>query len=215
MIRIEHISFEFTAPDEDFAHGLYAGWDGFCRRCFERVAEECLAPYGDDRALHELERLDLDLGNIPEENFHEEFPKRLRDALLDALPPLHTLQIQASPEKTAASRMDNLLFYLEQGRPLPEWADEGFNPQEETAWLTGQSAHFHHAFIHRAAILCLKHGHALRRLLHQTEDDALFLALYAASLDEPSAGLQEKRRLLALMLEERPDIPVRFVRYNR
>ena len=47
MIRIEHISFEFTAPDEGFAQGLYADWDGFCRRCFERVAEECLAPYGD------------------------------------------------------------------------------------------------------------------------------------------------------------------------
>ena len=54
MIRIDHISFDFTAPDEAFAHRLYANWDGFCHRCFERVAEECLASYGDDRMLHEL-----------------------------------------------------------------------------------------------------------------------------------------------------------------
>ena len=126
MIRIEHISFEFTAPDEGFVQGLYADWDGFCRRCFERVAEECLAPYGDDRALHELERLDLDLGNIPEDGFYDEFPRRLREELLKALPPLYGWQSQADPLKTAASRSRNLLYYLEHGHPLPEWADAGF-----------------------------------------------------------------------------------------
>lgn len=211
MIRIDHIAFDFTAPDEAFARGLYADWDGFCRRCFERVAEECLAPYGADKALHELERLDLDLGSIPEEDLYSEFPRRLREALLDALPPLHTLQIQASPEKTAASLMNSLLFYLEQGHPLPEWADEGFNPQEETTWLTGRSADSYHTFIRRAAILCLKREHALRRLLHRTDNYTIFLDLYAAALTEPSAGQAEKRRLLVLLLEERPDVPVRYV----
>lgn len=211
MIRIDHIAFDFTAPDEAFARGLYADWDGFCRRCFERVAEECLAPYGADKALHELERLDLDLGSIPEEDLYSEFPRRLREALLDALPPLHTLQIQASPEKTAASRMNSLLFYLEQGHPLPEWADESFNPQEETDRLTGQSADSYHTFIRKAAILCLKREHALRRLLHRTDNYTIFLDLYAAALTEPSAGQVEKRRLLVLLLEERPDVPVRYV----
>ncbi len=61
MIRIDHISFDFSAPDERFAQNLYADWNHFCHRCFERVSEECLAPYGDDRILHELERLELDL----------------------------------------------------------------------------------------------------------------------------------------------------------
>lgn len=215
MIRIDHIAFDFTAPDEAFARGLYADWDGFCRRCFERVAEECLAPYGADKALHELERLDLDLGSIPEEDLYSEFPRRLREALLDALPPLHTLQIQASPEKTAASRMNSLLFYLEQGHPLPEWADEGFNPQEETDRLTGLSADSYHTFIRKAAILCLKREHALRRLLHRTDNYTIFLDLYAAALAEPSAGQAEKRRMLVLLLEERPDVPVRYVHCAR
>lgn len=211
MIRIDHISFDFTAPDEAFAHRLYANWDGFCHRCFERVAEECLASYGDDRMLHELERLDLDLGNIPEEDFYSEFPRRLKEALTNALPPLHALQIQTDPEITAASRKKNLFFYLEHGHPLPEWADGGFDPQEEAAWLMNRSTASCHAFIREAAVLCLKREYALRRLLCQTNDDALFLYLYAATLAEPSAGIREKRRLLALLLEERPDIPVRFV----
>ena len=211
MIRIEHISFEFTAPDEGFAQGLYADWDGFCRRCFERVAEECLAPYGDDRALHELERLDLDLGNIPEDNFYDEFPRRLREELLKALPPLYGPQAQAGSSKTAASRSRNLLYYLEHGHPLPEWADAGFRLQEELERLDGSSSASYGAFIREAALLCLRREHALRRLAGQTEQEKPLLDLYAAALAEPSAGQAEKRRLLALLLETKPGIPVRFV----
>ena len=211
MIRIEHISFEFTAPDEGFAQGLYADWDGFCRRCFERVAEECLAPYGDGRAFHELERLDLDLGNIPEDNFYDEFPRRLREELLKALPPLYGSQAQADSSKTAASRSRNLLYYLEHGHPLPEWADEGFRLQEELERLDGSSSASYGAFIREAALLCLRREHALRRLASQTEQEKPLLDLYAAALAEPSAGQAEKRRLLALLLETKPGIPVRFV----
>lgn len=211
MIRIEHISFEFTAPDEGFMQGLYADWDGFCRRCFERVAEECLAPYGDDRALHELERLDLDLGNIPEDNFYDEFPRRLREELLKALPPLYGPQAQADPSKTAASRSRNLLYYLEHGHPLPEWADAGFRLQEELERLDGLSSTTYGAFIREAAFLCLRREHALRRLASQTEQEKPLLDLYAAALAGPSAGQAEKRRLLALLLETKPGIPVRFV----
>lgn len=211
MIRIEHISFEFTAPDEGFAQGLYADWDGFCRRCFERVAEECLAPYGDDRALHELERLDLDLGNIPEDDFYNEFPRRLREELLKALPPLYGLHTQVDSSKTAASRSRNLLYYLEHGHPLPEWADAGFHLQEELERLDNSSSASYGTFIREAALLCLKQEHALRRLAEQTEQEKPLLDLYAAALAEPSAGQAEKRRLLALLLETKPGIPLRFV----
>ena len=211
MIRIEHISFEFTVPDEGFAQGLYADWDGFCRRCFERVAEECLAPYGDDRALHELERLDLDLGNIPEDDFYNEFPRRLREELLKALPPLYGLHTQVDPKKNTASRSRNLLYYLEHGHPLPEWADANFHLQEELERLDGLSSTAYEAFIREAALLCLKQEHALRRLASQTEQEKPLLDLYAAALAEPSAGQAEKRRLLALLLETKPGIPLRFV----
>lgn len=211
MIRIERISFEFAAPDEGFAQGLYADWDGFCQRCFERVAEECLAPYGDDRALHELERLDLDLGSIPEEDFHNEFPRRLKEELLKALPPLYGLQAQANPSKTTASRSRNLLFYLEHGHPLPEWADADFRLQEELERLYDLSSASYEAFIRNVAFLCLRKEYALRRLAGQTEQEKPLLDLYAAALAEPSAGQTEKRRLLALLLETKPDIPVRFV----
>ena len=211
MIRIDHISFGFAVPGEDFAHNLYADWDGFCRHCFERVAEECLAPYGNDKALYELERLDLDLGSIPEEDFYDEYPRRLRETLLAALPPLYGTRMQPDLERTAAARIDNLLHYLKYGHPQPEWADKTFDPQEETDWLAGQPAAFYYSAIEKLAALCAEDRHAMRRLLWQTAGGKLLLDLYTAVLALPSAGLQEKRRFLSLLLEAKPDIPLRFV----
>lgn len=211
MIRIDHISFGFAVPDEGFACGLYADWDGFCHRCFIQVAEECLAPYGDGKAFYELERLDLDLGSIPEEDFYDEYPRRLREALLAALPPLYGTRMQPDPERTVAARMDNLLHYLKYGHPQPEWADKTFDPQEETDWLAGQPAAFYHPAIEKLASFCAEDGHAARRLLWQTAGGKLLLDLYTAVLALPSAGLQGKRRFLSLLLEAKPDIPLRFV----
>lgn len=211
MIRIEHIAFEFTAPDEAFARGLYADWDDFCQRCFERVAEECLASYSDDRVLHELDRLDLNLGNIPEEDFYNEFSRRLREELLKVLPPLYGSQAQADSANAATSRSQNLLFYLNYGYLLSEWMDVDFRVQEELDWLSNHSSVSYDAFIRKAALLCLKQDHALRRLADQLEQEQSLFDLYVAALSEPSVGQAEKRRLLALLLEMRPDIPIRFV----
>lgn len=211
MIRIDHISFDFAVPDEGFAQGLYAGWDGFCRRCFTQVAEECLAPYGEDATLYELERIDLDLGSIPEERFYDEYPRRLREALLAALPPLHISQGKESPERTAASRLANLLFLLEHGHPLPEWADKGFDLQKETERLPGLSSPTYTKAVTGMASLVASKEHALRRLLWQGGSDRLLSDLFAALLTLPSAGTREKRRVLSIVLETRPDIPLRFI----
>lgn len=211
MIRIDQLSFEFGAPDERFAQNLYADWDSFCHRCFERVVEECLAPYGDDQILHELEQLNLDLGSIPEDDFYDEFPRRLKEALRNALPSLHELQAQADPQKTTAFRTNNLLFLLKYGYPLPEWTDTNFQPQKEIELLTESSDTFYDTFIRKTALLCLRQEHALRRLAEQTGQEKTLLDIYATALAEPSAGQTEKRRLLTLLLEIKPDIPICFV----
>ena len=184
MIRIDHIEFGFAVPDEDFAYDLYADWDGFCRRCFERVVEDCLAPYGDDRSLYELERLVLDLGRIPEESFLDEFPGRLKAALQEALP---NLRGKVS-ERTAEDRAANFLFYLACGYPLAEWADRNFNPQEETEWLSRQSSTFYMRDIRKLANLCVKKWHIPRRLLWQTGGGKLLLDVYAAVLEGTGWG---------------------------
>lgn len=210
MIRIEHLSFDLTAPDEEFAQELYAGWDAFCRDCVERVLDECLSPYDRERTLHEIGRLDLDLGGIPEEDFYREFPKRLREELLKNIPQWNGIDAQTDV-KDVSLRSDNLLHYMEYGCPPAEWADTDFSMEAELEWLSGQPDTVSRPVIEQLASLCLRQEHALRRLLWQTSNEHILLQVFSLALAEPSAGDKEKRRLLAMLLEVNPDIPLRFV----
>ena len=210
MIRIEHLSFDLTAPDEEFAQGLYAGWDAFCRDCVERVLDECLSPYDREKTLHEIGRLDLDLGSIPEEDFYREFPKRLREELLKNIPQWNGIDAQTDV-KDVSLRSDNLLHYMEYGYPPAEWADTDFNMEAELEWLSEQPKTVLRPAIEKLALLCLKREYALRRLLWQTSNEHILLQVFSLALAEPSAGDKEKRRFLSLLLEVNPDIPLRFV----
>lgn len=206
MIRIDHMSFGFVAADEEFAHRLYADWDRFCHACVEKVVEECLSLYDKERVLHEIALIDLDLGNIPEEDFYREFPRRLRNELQKALPLLRIFT-ESLDDNSGNSRLENLLFYLEHGYPKAEWADECFDLSAELEWIATQPA----ACIRNISKLCLSKEYALHRLLWQAEGEAVFLRLYTAALSEPAASLFEKRRFLLLFLETKPQIPVRFI----
>ena len=210
MIRIEHLSFDLTAPDEEFAQGLYAGWDAFCRDCVERVLDECLSPYDRERTLREIGRLDLDLGGIPEEDFYREFPKRLREELLKNIPQWNDIDAQTGVQNVSL-RSDNLLHYMEYGYPPAEWADTNFNMEAELEWLSEQPDNVSRPAIKRLALLCLKREYALRRLLWQATDGHILLQVFSLALAEPSVGDKEKRRLFAMLLEVNPDIPIRFV----
>lgn len=206
MIRIDHISFEFAAADERFVHDLYADWDGFCRNCFEKTVDECFSPLDKDRVLREIELLELDLGGISEEDFYREFPRRLKAELLKVLPSWG-IPTESERKKTDASRLENLLFYLEYGYQKVEWDDSAFGLTEELDWAVSQQA------LHAESIasLCMKKNHALRRLLWQTSDDKALIRLYTDLLSMSSFGLHEKRRFLAILLEMKPGISVRFI----
>ena len=206
MIRIDHISFEFAMNDEPFAHSLYADWDGFCRTCFEKVVEECFSEYDRDKLLHEIETIDLDLGSISEEDFYREFPLRLKEQLLKALPSLNIPE-EGQEEKTRISRIGNLLFYLEHGYRQTEWADSDFSLTEELNWAVLQQARY----ADEIAKLCLKKEYALRRLLWQTDDEKALVRLYSVALSTASSGVNEKCRFLKILLEMKPGIPVRFI----
>lgn len=210
MIRIDRMDFDFTAPDEEFARCLYADWDGFFHKCVETVVDECLSAYGKDKTMLEIDRLDLDLGAIPEGDFYSEFPKRLKAELLKNIPEWN-IQNGHDNGRTQHLRSENLLHYLEYGLPKPEWADADFNIGNEIEWTGTLPTSAQKEILRRIASLCLRQGQALRRLLWQTVRDDLPTAIYTAVLDEPSAGLQEKKRLLAVFLETRPGIPVGFI----
>lgn len=206
MIIIDNLLFEFAADDEPFAHSLYADWDCFCRDCFEKVVEECLAAYDKNQVLHEIALTELDLGSIPQEDFYREFPRRLKEELLKALPSWN-LRTANETTESGASRLESLLFYLEHGYLQMLWADHDFNLAEELDWAVSQSV----LYTEEIATLCLKKEYIVRRLLWQAGDAKALLRLYATALSQSSAGLHAKRCLMKLFLEIRPDIPVHYV----
>ena len=207
MISIERISMDFVMDDEQFAQGLYADWDSFCHTCLENIVEECLSVYDKDKVLHEIEKLDLDLGSIPQEDFRSEFSRRLREELQKVFPALQLVQADKKEADTAASRLANLLYYLEHGVLKTEWADIHFNLSEELDTLSVQGRRY----MEQIAGLCMANEYVLRRILLQTDHAAMLVRLYSIAMDRTFSVKDGKRRFMEIFLEIQPDVPMRFI----
>ena len=238
MTVIDKISFRFRMADEQFARNLYADWDGFCRRCVTDILEEFFSKYDNKGDYIEVDRLDLDLGSIPQEKFYDEFPARLRETLERNFVPFATEQPLASSgdEGTAAGILgrnatslvveksfENLLHYLKHGFCFPEWAGSDFGLYEEVRHFMEKAD-----FRERLCAVLAGHSQAFARLLLQLEShqtgkilsgavgasDAVPLLSLFFSPSFP-AGQRERQRMLALMLEHVPQEVVRFIHGTR
>ena len=238
MTVIDKISFRFRMADEQFARNLYADWDGFCRRCVTDILEEFFSRYDNKGDYIEVDRLDLDLGSIPQEKFYDEFPARLRETLERNFVPFATEQPLASSDdegtnagilgRNATSladekRFENLLHYLKHGFCFPEWAGGDFGLYEEIRHFMEKAD-----FRERLCAVLAGHPQALARLLLQLEShqtgkilsgavgasDAVPLLSLFFSPSFP-AGQRERQRMLALMLEHVPQEVVRFIHGTR
>lgn len=207
MISIDHLSFDFVMDDEQFAQGLYADWDSFCRTCLENIVEECLSVYDRDKVLHEIEKLDLDLGSIPQEDFRSEFPRRLREELMKALPYLPSAPADGKEATTAEARLANLLYYLEYGIQKTEWTDMDFDLSRELESVAGPDK----SCLEKIAGLCMANEYVLRRILLQTDHAAVLVRLYSIAMDRTFSVKDGKRRFMEIFLEIQPDVPMRFI----
>lgn len=207
MISIERISMDFVMDDERFAQGLYADWDSFCHTCLENIVEECLSVYDRERVLHEIEKLDLDLGSIPQEDFYSEFPRRLREELMKALPYLPSAPVDEKEATTAEARFANLLYYLEYGIQKTEWTDMDFDLSRELESVAGPDK----SSLEKIVGLCISNEYVLRRILLQTDHAAVLVRLYSIAMDRTFSVKDGKRRFMEIFLEIQPDVPLRFV----
>lgn len=238
MTVIDKISFSFRMADEPFARGLYVDWDRFCRCCVTDILEEFFSKYDNKGDYIEVDRLDLDLGSIPQEKFYDEFPARLRETLERNFVPFVTEQPLASSddEGTAAGILGrnamslaeeksfgNLLHYLKHGFCFPEWAGGDFSLYEEIRHFMEKAD-----YRERLCAVLAVHPQALARLLLQLEShqtgiilsgavgvsDAVPLLSLFFSPSFPT-GQRERQRMLALMLEHVPQEVVRFIHGTR
>ena len=222
MTVIDRISFSFRMTDEQFARDLYADWDGFCRRCVTDVMEEFFSPYDTKDSYIEIDSLDLDLGDIPQEDFMDEFPVRLREALERNFIPLvrgitagesSTRQYlegasghQTVPSATATEkRFENFLHYLEYGFCLPEWSGSDFDPAKGSDFFKGMD------YAGRIAALIVSRPHAAVRLSMLTGDSDFAMDILRAVISSDAIGEYEKRRHIAATLDHSPQTVIRFI----
>ncbi|MCC8186742.1 MAG: hypothetical protein LIP08_04320 [Bacteroides sp.] len=85
MNRIDTLHMDLFTDDEEFARRFCGGWEAFYPQAVERVIEEVLCMYTAGPATVAIENVGLDLGVIPEAEFRELFPRRLRHALQEFL----------------------------------------------------------------------------------------------------------------------------------
>lgn len=222
MTVIDRISFSFRMTDEQFARDLYADWDGFCRRCVTDVMEDFFSPYDTEDSYIEIDSIDLDLGDIPQEDFMDEFPARLREALERNFIPLvrgitagessarQYLEVasghQTGPSAAATEkRFENFLHYLEYGFCLPEWSGCDFDPAKESDFFKGMD------YVGRIAALIVSRPYAAVRLSMLTGDSDFAMDILCAVISSDAIGEYEKRRHIAATLDHSPQTVIRFI----
>ena len=224
MTVIDKIWFRFRMADEQFARGLYADWDGFCQRCVTEVLEEYFSKYDNRETYIEIDRLDLDLGSIPQDEFYDVFPVRLREALEHSLIRQPDETGIARPEGTEDTdaetipipdkflpyarekRFENLLHYLEYGFCLPEWSVREFDLYAELL-LFRDTEH-----TERLLSLLASKPYVLDRLFLQTDAERLAEAIpFTQWLSSSVLGRYEKQRYLSAVLEHSPQVLIRFI----
>lgn len=225
MTLIDKISFRFGMADESFAKELYADWDGFCRQCVMDVMDGFFSRYDTKESYIEIERLELDLGGIPQEKFHGLFPVRLREALEQSFRPyLNGTGESVEPSGNAGTpqtavprperpvpyarekRFENLLHYLEHGFCLPEWDARGFDLYEELQHFKGTE------YTKRLLLLLASRPYVMDRLFLQTGVERLSETIpFASWFTSTVIGRYEKQRYLSAVLEYSPQTVLRFI----
>ena len=119
MITIGTVRFNLECGDEPFAQELYGRWDSFSSISFEKVVDDVLSRYDTEDEEIIIESLDLDLGEIEEDGFYEQFPTLLARKLDDVFSSYlwnkdgHPGQISIIPMRQ--SRLSKFIYFMTHG----------------------------------------------------------------------------------------------------
>ena len=136
MIHIDDIKFDFSAVDEAFARNLYVRWDVFYRDILRSVIEDFLSRHDEEGLLVRFEQLELNLGDIPQDDFYNQFPIRLKEELEKTFTyNIRQNGVQESHSEQIARRLFNLAFFIEKGFCVTVWEYAEFDLEKELQFL--------------------------------------------------------------------------------
>jgi len=116
-INIQKVKFEFAMENEESAFDLYSGWDSFYHSLFVKVVEKVLSAYDQNEVHLYIETLELNLGEIPRDEFYEKFPVLLEEKLEELMQKLSIQENSEEMKKTAKHVLffETFTYYLIHG----------------------------------------------------------------------------------------------------
>ena len=89
--KINSVKFDFNMDSEDFALNLNSRWNSFFKSAFEKNVAKILDEFDNKKEYTQIESIELDLGEINQENFDRSFPDLLAEKLREKLTELKIL----------------------------------------------------------------------------------------------------------------------------
>ena len=195
MINIGDIGFNFRMKDEVFTRDLYSRWDDFYRDAIHDIIEGFLARHDKEGELIRLDCLKLDLGDIPQEDFYQQFPVRLKEELERTFS-YQSMQIgsRESMAEQVQRRLASLKFYLEKGFCPTIWEDAEFNMEQEIQFLLLHDPQSLALLFHETIV----HPHKLRRMMGRMPGALLGRVMLLWVEDKQIAQDEKEMRLIEL-----------------
>lgn len=198
MIHIDDIKFDFSAVDETFARNLYVRWDVFYRDALRSVIEDFLSRHDEEGLLVRFEQLELNLGDIPQDDFYRQFPIRLKEELeRNFTYSIRQSGVQESRSEQIARRLSNLMFYIDKGFCPTVWEYAEFDLEKEIQFLLlndpGSLAYLFHRIV--------RYPHYLNRLAWNIPVDQLGKLLLVWLEEESLPQGEKEMRLMELEKE--------------
>ena len=212
MIKIDKVEFDFVVPEMEFANRLYSDWDTFCHNCFEHLVEEYFMPYDDDGIIYEIGKIEFDLGNIPEERFYEEYPRRLKEKLTKILLPVGN-HIDIVCNSSSRYHIDSFIFSLKNGFSKRHEFKHNFilGIEHEIEWLNTLSDTERENSLHEISGYVLTDNNVLCRMLMYVDNESLLIDIFHNAISLHEYTDWQKNQFLISFLELKGDIPVKYI----
>jgi hypothetical protein len=170
-INIQKVKFEFNMDNEESAFELYSDWYSFYHSMFEKVVEKVLEKSNKKDVHLFIEKLDINLGEIPKKDFYDKFPLILEEKLEELMQKLK-LDNNVEEIRKISTRFllfESFTYYLVHG--FYPWPGNELKDDFKTQFikiLNEYSREF------REFLFTYGHFNSLRRrLVLQLEDDGL------------------------------------------
>ncbi|GEM_PF-2757299 len=117
-ITIKRVNFDFKVHNEQFAFDLNSNWSSFFRKSFVQIVDDVLKKHNKTNQSIYIDSIDLDLGEIREDLFYEQFPAILRTKIEEAV--IKAINSSSNSSKTVITdietvKYDALIFFLING----------------------------------------------------------------------------------------------------